>query len=383
MTTQDTNENRPDAMIDPKNAELVAALLAALDSRDRSRGGVALTRITVADLVKKTLDSIRTDSKRTYKPYLTLLEKGWSGRDYRYEGIGKMWVDEVLPSHLEKALEAVQARAQQRHEDRHAVRSEVDRHEFAPVGSTPAYNAVGAAEAIQRCHRRKAPAQGRQPGRRHQEAHADRGHPPRPHADQLDQMWELIDSTGDDPELDRMLCETILVTGARVEGLLNMTLRHIDLDECVIWLDEKFGKVIPQPAPDWFCQKLNAFALSRGAIIKSDKVFRKLALGPKTPAAPITDRRFDYIFTQRLQAAYEWADKDQMSAHNLRHHAVTTVERGMGSKAIAQAFARHSSGVTSIYIKASREEVAAAVLRLYGGDHPWLHREPRVGPRPR
>ena len=63
-------------------------------------------------------------------PYLTLLEKGWTGRDYHYEGIGGMLVDEVLPCHLETALDAVLARAQRRWEDRNEVRSGIGRVEF-------------------------------------------------------------------------------------------------------------------------------------------------------------------------------------------------------------------------------------------------------------
>lgn len=43
-----------------------------------------------------------------------------------------------------------------------------------------------------------------------------------------------------------MVCETILVSGARVEGLTNLTIRGIDLEECVLWLDEKNDKLVPQ-----------------------------------------------------------------------------------------------------------------------------------------
>lgn len=68
----------------------------------------------------------------------------------------------------------------------------------------------------------------------------------------------------------------------------------------------------------------------------------------------------------------------QVTARTLRHHAVTKVERHAG-KAVATAFARHSPGDTNdIYTQASPAEVASAVVEIHGGDHPWMHREPRT-----
>jgi integrase len=135
-----------------------------------------------------------------------------------------------------------------------------------------------------------------------------------------------------------MVCETILVSAARVEGLLNLTIRGIDLEECVLWLDEKNDKLVPQPVPDWFAAKLMQFARSRGAVDKDDPVFLKRPRG-RRPAAPITQRRMDNNLFGRLQAAYEWADTDQVTAHVLRHHAITVVER-LAGKAVARAYAR-------------------------------------------
>jgi len=52
---------------------------------------------------------------------------------------------------------------------------------------------------------------------------------------------------------------------------------------------------------------------------------------------------------------------------------VTVIERAT-SRAVATAFARHKpEGTNGIYTVASREEVAEAVVLVYGGDHPWLH----------
>ena len=58
---------------------------------------------------------------------------------------------------------------------------------------------------------------------------------------QYDELWLLVDNSGDDPLLDRMICETIVISGARQEGILNLELGGIDLEECTIRLDEKFA----------------------------------------------------------------------------------------------------------------------------------------------
>lgn len=376
---------QPDAIpTDAADPALVAAIAAAVAQQLSTRpdAGPALTRITVSEMADKCLDNISTSTVRTYRPYLLLLSRGWAGRDFVYPGIGDMYVDEVLPSHLKKALEAVDVRAQQLIEGRNAVRRKVGRVEFAKAGSTPRYNAVGAfrrmfSDAIAERHLAKDCS----PAADIIKPHRSEGGRMALRQSQLDAMFDLVDSTGDDPELDRMVCETILVSAARVEGLLNLTVRGIDVEECVIWLDEKNDTLVPQPVPDWFAAKLLQFARSRGAVGKDDPVFVKRPCGGR-PAAPITERRMDYIFG-RLQAAYEWADTDRVTAHVLRHHAVTVVER-LAGKAVARAYARHSSGdVNDIYTAASRAEVAAVVVRLYGGDHPWLHREPRVRKTPR
>ena len=294
-------------------------------------------------------------------------------RIHAYKGIGRMWADEVLPSHLEAALKVVWVRALAGGEDRADRRESKGRVVRESDGSGAAYNAVGAwrnmfafaikernlAETFNPASKVKKPA--RQPGRRLaiKEAH-------------LREMLELFGSTGDDPELDVMIARFILITGARQEGVLNLRFGGLDLDECTVRLDEKFGKITAQPVPDWFIAELRAFALARGASRRKDPVFVKRLASGRFQA--ITGRRFNNLFGDRLQALCPWADKTQTTAHTLRHHAVTVIERAT-SRAVATAFARHKpEGTNGIYTVASREEVAEAVVLVYGGDHPWLHR---------
>lgn len=127
--------------------------------------------------------------------------------------------------------------------------------------------------------------------------------------------------------------------------------------------------------PDSFVTELLEFAKRRGATHRTDKVFRKRLGGGRFE--DITRRRFNYMFGDRLQSSFEWADRLQVTAHTLRHHSITRVERNFG-KAVSTAFARHSPGdVNDIYTKASRREVAQAVVKIHGGHHPWLDRAPR------
>ena len=369
-------------------AELVKQMLAsgALTAEAIGLGGTpppvvvgargAGERIKVAALAKLALASCTKNTARTYGSYMRLLAYGEptvTGPDGQpYKGIGTLWSDEVLPSHLEAALKVVWARAKAGGEDRADRRESKGRVVRESDGSGAAYNAVGAwrkmftvavnerhlAEGFNPALKVKKPQ--RQPGRRLaiKEEH-------------LREMLEFFGSTGDDPELDLMICRFILITGARQEGLLNLKFGGLDQDECTVRLDEKFGKVVHQPVPDWFMAELRAFALARGANRRKDRVFvKRLASGG---FRPITPRRFNSLFGDRLQALCPWADKTQTTAHTLRHHAVTVIERAT-SRAVATAFARHKpEGTNGIYTVASREEVAEAVVLVYGGDHPWLH----------
>ena len=277
----------------------------------------------------------------------------------------------MLPSDLDTALRFVEQRALEQIAQRRTVRKEAGRYAPDSKAVSARYNAVGAwrrlfKDAVRDRHLRADlnPALQVDKPRRVDGKRMALKQP------RYDQMWEFLASSGDDPELDRLLCETIVIGGARVEGLLNLTVGGLDREECTVQLDEKFGLVVDQPVPDWFVRRLHEFAVSRGARDVDDPVFIKRAIGSR-PATPITDLLFDYIFS-RLQAAYAWADKQQVTAHVLRHHGITVVERH-ASKAVARAYARHKpADVKDVYTEASREEVACAVVELYGGTHPWL-----------
>jgi integrase len=80
-------------------------------------------------------------------------------------------------------------------------------------------------------------------------------------------------------------------------------------------------------------------------------------------------RRYDTMFV-RARACLAWADRTPVSAHVLRHTAITAVGRLAGYP-VAQAFAGHAPlSVTGRYLHASLAEIAAAVATLTGESHP-------------
>ncbi len=82
---------------------------------------------------------------------------------------------------------------------------------------------------------------------------------------------------------------------------------------------------VDQPVPDWFVEELYRFAVSRGATRPSDQVLRTRGTAKTRRRTPITDRRLDYLF-QRIQTSLPWADRKQVTAHVLRHHAIAVVQ---------------------------------------------------------
>jgi hypothetical protein len=87
---------------------------------------------------------------------------------------------------------------------------------------------------------------------------------------------------------------------------------------------------------------------------------------------PLTYRRYDSLWA-RIGQHLRWVHTQQISTHWLRHTTLTWVERVFGH-AVAKEYAGHtdsdSSGSTGTYVRATLEEVAAALAALTGEDHP-------------
>ncbi|EME52258.1 tyrosine-type recombinase/integrase [Amycolatopsis decaplanina] len=186
-----------------------------------------------------------------------------------------------------------------------------------------------------------------------------------PHA-QLSELNDVVASTGDDPELDALLCRLHEETACRRGGALALRPRDLDRRQCTVLLREKGETERWQPVSPTLMRHLIAHGEERGNGDREEQLLRY------ANGNPITKRRYDYIF-RRVQAELDWARALQVSAHWLRHTTLTWVERNFGI-GVARAYAGHadtgSDLTTTSYVKADITEVAAALAALTGEPHP-------------
>lgn len=185
---------------------------------------------------------------------------------------------------------------------------------------------------------------------------------------ELNDLWAAVAATTKDPELDLLLLRFHLESGARRMGAINLRMKDLDHARQTIWLREKFGAQREQPISRSLLCAVGDLAAARGSTCADAQAFVTLRRvgGVLTP---VTDRTYDRIFT-RVQAHVEWSERTPLTAHVLRHTAITAVERVAGF-AVAARFAGHTPGsVTGTYTKADISEVAAAVAQLTGEPHP-------------
>lgn len=184
---------------------------------------------------------------------------------------------------------------------------------------------------------------------------------------ELSEVWTAVAATTKDPSLDLLLLRFHLESGARRMGAINLRLRDVDEARHTIWLHEKFGAEREQPVSRSLLVAMLELGSERGARQPDDKVLRASQRSGRSVA--VSDRTYDRVFG-RAQEAIPWSQRTPLTAHVLRHTAITAVERVAGF-AVARAFAGHEPGsVTGTYTKASIHEVAAAVAVLTGEPHP-------------
>ncbi|WP_406690284.1 site-specific integrase [Saccharopolyspora sp. ID03-671] len=188
----------------------------------------------------------------------------------------------------------------------------------------------------------------------------------------LHEISQAAARTGNDPVLDALLIRLHIETACRRGGALNLTLRDLDPDQCLIRLHEKGETVRWQPVSPTLMTHLREHAHQRGATKPSDQLLRY------HNHRPITRRRYDHLWT-RIGQHLPWVHTQGVSTHWLRHTTLTWVERNFGY-AVAHAYAGHHDGrsasATTTYIRADVSEVAAAVATLTGEDHPLMPTNP-------
>ncbi|MFF5056161.1 tyrosine-type recombinase/integrase [Micromonospora sp. NPDC000663] len=182
----------------------------------------------------------------------------------------------------------------------------------------------------------------------------------------LAEINEVAASTGNDPALDTLLLRLHTETACRRGGALALRPVDLDPDQCLILLREKGDSVRWQPVSPTLMRYLQRHAEERGAT-EAGHLLRY------RDGAPITRRRYDHLWV-RIGEHLPWVRVQQISTHWLRHTTLTWVERNFGY-AIARAYAGHSesggdAGTTATYVKATPQEIAAALSALTNEPHP-------------
>jgi integrase len=147
---------------------------------------------------------------------------------------------------------------------------------------------------------------------------------------------------------------------------LSLSPADIDPDQCLILLHEKGDTVRWQPVSPTLMAHLIQHAEDRHAP-PNGRLLRY------RDGQPVTYRRYDHLW-QRVGKQLPWVAVQQISTHWLRHTTLTWVERNFGY-AVARAYAGHSDaggdvGTTTTYVRATVQEVAAALAALTGERHP-------------
>lgn len=137
-----------------------------------------------------------------------------------------------------------------------------------------------------------------------------------------------------------------------------------------MWLREKDDNQREQPVSPSLVSLLAGHVAIQATSDRDDEAVFRTSRG-----APMSKRRYDTIF-RRARTGLDWSQRTPVSAHVLRHTAITAVGRLAGYP-VAQAFAGHTPpSVTGRYLHASLAEIAAAVAILTGEAHPLAN-----GPR--
>lgn len=162
---------------------------------------------------------------------------------------------------------------------------------------------------------------------------------------ELEDVFRVATSSGDDPELDRLLVLFLRHTACRREGCLNLVRNALDHQQHKVTLSEKNGQARDLPLAPWLLSELTSFAISRGAAMPHDHVFRY------ADGHPLTRRRFNYLF-DRLDDETEWSRALDVGAHWLRHTTLSDIAAVAGVR-VAEEYAGHSNEDRTIYRYAS------------------------------
>jgi integrase len=193
---------------------------------------------------------------------------------------------------------------------------------------------------------------------------------------QLQELWDVVCTTGDDVELDMLIIWFMLETACRRGALLRLRLCDLLFEQERVVLRGKGSKpdsdkkVTPE-----LLAALRRHAFSRGGGADTDAEAPVFYYRPgrwqrghvnfkggewTDEAHPIGKSRIETIF-RRVQTKLPWADEIGVHPHDMRRTVAAIVERLYGH-AVAGGFLDHApADTTGRYDAATRDEVDAAL----------------------
>lgn len=194
---------------------------------------------------------------------------------------------------------------------------------------------------------------------------------------ELAELFAVIASGGDDPNLDLLLAWTHLEAMCRREGALGLTGASLRPVDQVIVLVEKGAKPRRQPVSAELIAALAAHAAERGgptadrnsSAYDPGSPLLYYRAGPDGRPRPLSSRRYDTLH-RRVQRALPWAGEIRWSVHALRYTGGVAIERIAGTQVARLALGHGRRTVTDTYIQANEARLAAAVAAWTGAPHP-------------
>lgn len=198
---------------------------------------------------------------------------------------------------------------------------------------------------------------------------------------EVTELFDVVVSGGDDPELDFLIVWAGLELGCRSGGLLATTVGRLNDDTQTIELAEKGKTVRRQPATEELIAALRAHAIERGGPNCDPADERYVPDAPllyyRDSTAgrphPLTRRRLSTLHA-RVQMALGWARDIGFCVHELRHTSGTLIERIAGFEVARFHLGHAANQTTNTYTKASQAEHAAAFAAMTGRPHPLAKR---------
>lgn len=195
------------------------------------------------------------------------------------------------------------------------------------------------------------------------------------HEHEVPEFIDAVVSGGDDPELDILLVWFHLETGARQEGVLNLTIEKLQRENKAVLLDEKFGTERPQPLSAELLEAVFAHARERGGAA-CDPTSPDYQPGAavfyyrptkQRPVRPLTAKRYETLFG-RVQRTLPFANQIHLTSHQLRKTGAVAIERIAGTQVARRWLGHADRSTVDLYAGASDDEVRRAVAVWTAGD---------------